>query len=145
MTAGSKLSGGCHCGNLRLTMALSRAADTYSPRACDCDFCVSHAAAYLSDPAGSLAIQVKDASKLARYRQGSGQAEFLVCGGCGVLVGVVYEADGHHYAAANARAFAGGVSFGAAQIASPKQLGPDEKSARWQSLWFRDVDVTGFR
>lgn len=143
MTAGSKLGGGCHCGNLKLNMALSRAAGTYEPRACDCDFCTKHSAAYVSDPAGSLAIHVKDASRLARYRQGSGQAEFLLCSGCGVLVGVVYEVDGKSYGAANARAFEGGAPFGAAQPVSPKQLAPDQKSARWQTVWFPQVSISG--
>lgn len=140
-----KLSGGCHCGNLRLEMGLRRAPDSYAPRVCDCDFCVKHAAAYISDPEGSLSLKVEDASRLTRYRQGSGQAEFLLCTGCGVLAAVVYEEAGRRYGAANARAFQGGEPFGAAQAVSPKQLGAAEKSARWQSVWFRDVDVRGLR
>jgi hypothetical protein len=141
--SGSELSGGCHCGNLKLKMTLSRAADTYDPRACDCDFCIPHSAAYVSDPQGSLAIQMEDSSRLARYRQGSGQAEFLLCSGCGVLVGVVYEAEGRLYGAANARAFEGGAPFGPPGTASPKRLTPDEKSARWRTVWFSQVSIGG--
>jgi hypothetical protein len=137
-----KLSGGCHCGNLRLEMALSRAPDSYAPRVCDCDFCVKHAAAYISDPQGSLSLKVDDASRLARYRQGSGQAEFLLCTGCGVLAAVVYEEAGRRYGAANVRAFQG-EPFGAAQAVSPKQLGPDEKTSRWQTVWFPEVSLSG--
>ena len=123
-------------------MRLSRAADSYQPRACDCDFCTLHSAAYISDPQGALAIQVKDAGKLTRYRQGSGQAEFLLCAECGVLAAVVYEQGGRRYGAANVRAFEGGKPFGVSQAVSPKQLGADEKSARWQSVWFKDVAIT---
>jgi len=142
-SAGSDLTGGCHCGSLKLGMRLSREPGSYAPRACDCDFCVKHSAAYISDPAGALVIRMADASKLARYRQGSEQAEFLLCSGCGVLLGVVYETGGRRYGAANVRAFEGGKPFGAAQAASPKQLSPAEKTARWQSVWFPHVNIVG--
>lgn len=56
-------------------MELPHASCAYHPRACDCDFCRKHGAAYISDPQGAVRIQVKDAQQLGRYRQGSGIAE----------------------------------------------------------------------
>lgn len=141
MGQASSLSGGCHCGNLRLAISLSRTPQTYQPRACDCEFCTRHAAAYISDAQGSLAIHVKDASRLARYRQGSGQAEFLLCSDCGVLAAVIHESEGRRYGAVNARAFGGGESFGTPQPASPKTLSSAQKIARWQEVWFPDVEL----
>ena len=65
-----QLSGGCHCGNLRLQVELTRIPGEYSPRACDCDFCCKHGAAWLSDPQGSLRISVRDAGQLVGNMSG---------------------------------------------------------------------------
>ena len=77
-------AGGCHCGALRFEFSTGQALAAFVPRACDCDFCTRHRAAWVSDPAGSLRIDA-DGARLRRYRQGSGQADFLLCAECGVL------------------------------------------------------------
>ena len=141
------LTGGCYCGNLQLTITLSKSPTDYQPRACDCDFCCKHGAAWLSDADGALAIQVNDAAQLRRYRQGAELAEFLLCAHCGVLVAVTYvvtqqDVADRRYAAINTRAV-NGASFAPAVAASPKQLAPEEKTARWQRLWFADVALNG--
>ena len=137
----SKISGGCHCGNILVDLELVRAPDSYHPRACDCDFCRKHNAAYVSDPQGSLALRINDERLSGRYRQGSGQAEFLFCGNCGVLVTVLYRNDGRLFAAVNAKAVAGGKVFGAEQCVSPKSLSAGEKVKRWQEVWFSSVSI----
>ncbi len=136
-----RVSGGCHCGNIRVELELARAPDSYHPRACDCDFCRQHNAAYVSDPQGSLALRIKDEHLSGRYRQGSGQAEFLFCKNCGVLAGVFYRNDGRLYAAVNAKAVGGGEAFGAEQPVSPKTLSASEKVRRWREVWFPNVSI----
>lgn len=140
----SKLSGSCHCGNIQLELELTRAPETYNPRACDCDFCTKHSAAYLSDPKGSLIIRIKDENKVGKYRQGNAIAEFLICSNCGVLAAVTYENEGRLYGAANAKATQGGKGFGPEQPVSPKTLSADQKMSRWQDVWFPDVTITAF-
>ena len=135
------LTGGCHCGNIRVDLELTRAREAYKPRTCDCDFCTKHSAAYLSDPEGSLVIRIKDAGRVGKYRQGDGIAEFLICSNCGVLVGVTYETEGRAYGAVNAKAVQGGKGFGPEQTVSPKTLSADAKMSRWQDVWFHDVSV----
>jgi hypothetical protein len=82
-----------------------------------------------------LRIRVAD-GKLQRYRQGSGQAEFLVCRNCGTLVAVIARTgDGHLLGAANRNAFDARASFGEQAVVSPQQLAPDAKLARWTQLW----------
>ena len=136
------LVGACHCGNLQLELRLSRAAGDYNPRACDCDFCTRHAAAWLSDPEGALGIRIRDAAKVSRYRQGNELAEFLLCSHCGGLASVLYkDAAGRLYAAVNARTVDGGRDFGPSQAVSPKQLSGEQKTARWQEVWFSRVEV----
>lgn len=124
-----------------LSAELTRAPDTYNPRACDCDFCQMHGAVYVSDAQGALVIQLENERATARYRQGSGQAEFLGCRNCGVLVGALYGYDGLLHAAVNVRALDVRAHFGSAQIASPKALSDDEKSQRWRDLWFSNVSI----
>lgn len=134
----TQLKGSCHCGNVRLEIALSRAPASYQPRACDCDFCRKHGAAYISDPAGALRIETRDDGKLVRYRQGSGTAECLLCSSCGVLVGAVYRDDTRTFATVNTRVVEG-ATFGNELTVSPKKLGVDEKISRWKELWFPKV------
>lgn len=135
------LSGGCHCGNIRITLTLSRGAGSYNPRACDCDFCRKHRAAYLSDPQGSLLILIRNEADCSRYAQGSGQAELLLCRKCGVLVSPLYSEGGHLYGAVNVNAVEGSALFGAQQPVSPRTLSATDKAQRWKQLWFHDVII----
>lgn len=137
-----KLAGGCHCGNLSLSVQLADPPRNYVSRACDCDFCCKHGASYISDPDGRLEIGVGNERLIGRYRQGSGTAEMLVCCNCGVLVGTVYRDDEVLIGAVNVRALERNVTFGEVQSASPRLLGRDEKVGRWKALWFRDVTIT---
>jgi len=136
-----QLSGGCHCGNLRLLLQLTREPAEYSPRACDCDFCRKHGAAWLSDAQGSLRITVREPAGLGKYTQGSRTAELLLCQHCGVLVAACLNADGRLYGAVNARAVEGDAPFAATQVVSPQQLSVDDKARRWRQLWFSDVSI----
>jgi len=138
---GYKLNGGCHCGNIRVEMGLPRAPATYNPRACDCDFCRKHGAAYVSDPQGSMRMQVKDAHQLNKYHQGSGLADCLICRNCGVLVGIVHRADERLYGAINSKVMDGSSRFGEEMPVSPKTLPDDEKIKRWKNLWFADMSI----
>lgn len=135
------LSGRCHCGAVSVRATLSRPAADYAPRACDCSFCRKHGAAYVSDPAGTLAFHATDASALVRYRQGSGTAEMLLCGRCGVLVGAVFAAGEARYGVVNVGALEGVPGFAPAQVVSPQALSAAEKAARWSRLWFADVTI----
>jgi hypothetical protein len=137
-----RVSGGCHCGNILIDLELARTPREYNPRACDCDFCRKHCAAYVSDPQGSLFIRIKDERDSGKYRQGSGRAECLLCRNCGVLVGALYRSDGRLHGAVNVKAIAVRTSFGAEQPVSPKKLSESEKVKRWREIWFSNVNVT---
>ena len=136
-----QLTGGCHCGNIRVEIALPRPPGDYSPRACDCDFCRKHGASYLSDPHGSLLIRIEDERDGGRYHQGSGTADCLLCRRCGVLIGATFLCDERLYAAVNVRILDGAAGFAAELPVSPKKLSQNEKAQRWQTLWFADVSV----
>lgn len=137
------MRGGCHCGAIRIELELTRPPGSYNPRACDCDFCRKHGAAWVSDLQGSLCIRIVDPRHRGSYRQGSGQADLVVCRSCGVLIGALHEEGGRVYGTVNVNALEGAAQFGPEQPVSPKSLGPVDKSQRWKSLWFADVRVEG--
>jgi hypothetical protein len=83
--------GGCHCGNLRLSLRLSQAPADTRLRACGCSFCRVHNTRTTSDPNGSVDIRAADWSLVELYRFGTGTAEFLICKRCGVYIGAVSE------------------------------------------------------
>jgi hypothetical protein len=139
------VSGGCHCGNILVELTLTRAPDSYQPRACDCSFCRKHGAAYVSDPHGSLHIAVRDEREAGRYRQGSEQAELLLCRRCGVLIGALFSGGGQLYAAVNSKVVEPGVRFGQEQTVSPQSLSGEDKVKRWQGIWFSNVSYGATR
>ena len=135
-------AGGCHCGALRLEFSSARPLGSFVARACDCDFCTRHRAAWVSDPAGQLRIHF-DEARLQRYRQGSAQARFLLCGECGVLVAVMARAiDGRLLGAANRNALNERMDLVDETIVSPRLLAPDAKLARWSDVWMPTELVT---
>ena len=136
------VSGGCHCGNISVELQLTRATDSYRPRACDCDFCRKHGAAYVSDPDGALHIRIAEAAQAGRYRQGSAQADMLICRRCGVLLGALFADGTRRYATVNASVLDPAARLGAATVVSPKTLSAAEKAARWQNIWFADVSIS---
>lgn len=136
-----KLSGVCHCGNIQVEMELTRTPVSYNPRVCDCDFCRKHGAAYVSDPQGSMRMQVNESHQSGKYRQGSGIADCIICKNCGVLVGIVYQSNGRLYGALNSKVIDESATFGAEVPVSPKKLSDGEKIKRWKDLWFSNVSI----
>ena len=94
--------GGCHCGALRYALETSLPLAQLPLRACLCSFCRHHGALSTSDPQGTLRFELREASRLTRYRFGLKTADFLVCGGCGVYVGATFEDGGKAWAIINA-------------------------------------------
>lgn len=133
--------GECHCGNIQFEMDLTRAANTYHPRACDCDFCLKHGASYISDSEGKLVISFKDERDVSRYQQGNKLADFLICKNCGVLVAACSEIHGKLYATINSKAITNNSKFGIKQSASPKKLDAQTKTERWEDIWFPNTII----
>jgi len=144
---------GCYCGNIKLSVGLTRDPATYAPRLCDCTFCKKHAAGYLSDPQGLLHINIIDETKLTRFKQEKdGNAEFLVCKDCGVLTSVVFQTLSSEpptneatssavIGAVNSRSIADFETvFPLLPVSvSPRLLTASEKIDRWRANWFGNV------
>jgi hypothetical protein len=88
------LTGGCHCGNLRVAFETSLDPRALALRACQCSFCRRHGGVMTSDPAGRLVVEVREIERLQRYRFALGITDFLICRTCGVYVAAVTEVEG---------------------------------------------------
>ena len=95
-------AGGCHCGNLRYTLDTQLALAALPLRACQCSFCRLHGARSTSDANGRTRFQVRDASRLTRYRFGLRTADFLICAQCGIYAGALMREGDAQWAIVNA-------------------------------------------
>ena len=82
-------SGGCHCGNIRLSFSTALDPAATEIRACQCSFCTRHGSRAAADPNGRLVVSVEDRQRLRAYRFGLRTADYLVCGECGVYVAAI--------------------------------------------------------
>ncbi|MEM9387685.1 MAG: aldehyde-activating protein [Pseudomonadota bacterium] len=128
-------TGSCTCGDCSVSIVLPEPLSSYTPRACDCGFCVPRGVAYLSAP--QARISLRSVSGWRRDQQGSRQAFFLSCTLCGELLAVVAELEDGWRGAVNARQLEDRELLREAQPASPKGLDGSGKRARWGSLWGR--------
>ena len=122
-----------------MDVVLSRPLARFTPRACDCDFCIKHAASYISDSDGKLLININNTDTTKSYKQGSGLADFLICSICGVFVCVTYSHNGITIGSINSRSLENKLDLKQAESASPKLLSNSEKIHRWQQVWFQNV------
>jgi hypothetical protein len=114
---------------------------TYTPRACDCDFCTSYGASYVSDFKGRLTIRIKIDNKVSKYRMGSRIADFLICQNCGVMTNACHEENGSLYGSINVRSAKDFADFGDAHVAHLVGLDDQQRVDRWKKYWFPDVTI----
>jgi hypothetical protein len=87
----NSLTGSCHCTNIALLFDTEQRPSDLSARFCTCSYCKRLYARYTSDPNGSVALTIAEDESVIRYRFGTGNADFLTCGRCGVYVGAVAD------------------------------------------------------
>ncbi len=133
-------SGKCICGNTKVKVYLPETLDKYSPRACDCDFCVSRHISYISHPDGGLEIESN--APLEFQRQGSKQASFITCSSCKSVIAVSVQLENKLIGALNSTLLSDFSLLQKPMIVSPKKLGAKEKLERWQALWL-NIRVNG--
>lgn len=125
--------GSCHCQSVTLKLTLPKTIAQYSPRKCDCDFCMERDIRYLSDPQGKLYIASNTA--LLMQKQGSEQASFVTCSQCEDVVAAVIDSKTGCIGAANGTLMDDAQQLQSAITVSPKKLAADDKVARWLTVW----------
>jgi hypothetical protein len=83
--------GGCHCGNMRAHLRLSKLPQDTPLRACACSFCRAHQTRTVADAMGHFTLAAADWDQVERYRFGSRTADYMICRRCGVYVAAICE------------------------------------------------------
>ena len=130
------LTGGCHCGNMKVAFESSLDPRNLSLRACQCSFCRRHGGVTASDPAGRLVVDVGQPERLQRYRFALGITEFLICRTCGNYVAAVTEIDGRSLSVLNVNVLDAREPF--ARAPTPMEYGTErveDREARRAKGW----------
>lgn len=125
--------GKCKCGNVEATLKLPRPLNEYSPRQCDCDFCITRNISYVSDPEGLLELRCQE--KLEIQKQGSEQADFLTCPNCKTVIAASINLKDKLLGALNANVLSKKATLKPSISVSPKKLGAKGKVKRWETVW----------
>ena len=135
------LTGGCYCGNITVRVETDVPAGDMTPRACDCHFWTTHGAEWVSTPEAALEIEIQNEAALSLYSQGSDGARLWICQRCGVVPAVTCDIDDHRKGAVNRRVLDNRDDFPPSEVTSPASLSPEEKKARWKTLWMQKVVI----
>jgi hypothetical protein len=140
------IEGGCHCGNIRLSLEWPADAPRIPARACNCTFCRKHGATWTSHPQAALVLRIADAARVERYAFGTRTADFHVCAQCGVVVASTCRIDGRDYAVVNINTFEG-VDPARFDRSDSDVEGEtvDARLARRRSRWIADVRIEAGR
>ena len=125
--------GKCVCGDVSILLRLPASQDKYTPRQCDCDFCMIREIAYVSHPDGEL--EIDSITPLKILKQGSNQALFITCDCCKTVIAASVNINNQTIGSLNIKLLDDLSLFNQPIIASPKNLEPKEKLERWQSNW----------
>jgi hypothetical protein len=135
------LEGGCHCGNIRVTLSGVPGEAKLAVRECGCSFCQKHGGLWMAPSGARLTVAIERPAEVARYAFGTRTAEFLVCRVCGVVPVVTSRIAERLYAVVSVRAFPGipperierrAVDFEGEETA--------ERLARRARHWIADVE-----
>lgn len=96
-----QIRGSCHCGNICFVLDWRPEPLEIPARACTCSFCMKHGGIWTACPAGSLQVDIRDASRVSRYSFETRTADFHICTVCGVVPLVTSAIDGQTYAVVN--------------------------------------------
>ncbi|MGQ0676254.1 MAG: GFA family protein [Rhodospirillales bacterium] len=128
--------GGCHCGNISVSLSLSKPPAASALRACQCAFCRAHATRTVADPQGSFAVSAKDWGLVEKYRFDTRTADYLVCRRCGVYVAALCQTPQGLRAVVNVNALDDRALF--TQAPQAHDYGgetPDARLARRARTW----------
>ena len=132
--------GKCSCGQTKVKLSLPKTLDYYTPRACDCDFCIARNISYISHPDGEL--EIESSEPLDVQIQGSSQASFITCNCCKSVIAAPLQLESSLVGALNSALLSKSSLFQEAITVSPKALSAKEKVDRWQTVWLK-VKVNG--
>jgi hypothetical protein len=133
------LRGGCQCGNLQVVW---KTVDySVAPRACQCEYCRRHGAAYVSKAGTAFSAHIARPAQYRVVHHGSGMAQFHECSHCGELVFVTAQLNGDCYGALNAACLGNPLGFAEPVCVQLAAQTPEQKTQRWLETWCRPVRI----
>lgn len=97
----NKIAITCYCKNINIALHTNKNAQDFTPRTCQCDYCKSHGASWISDPEGTAKLTFQDRQDAVFYRFGHKTSDFVFCRKCGVLTIALCEFEGKTRAVIN--------------------------------------------
>lgn len=105
MASMSTLEGSCYCANISYQLSWPEP-EAIVARACSCDFCQKHGAAWTSHPQAKLEVRIINPERTLEYRFGHRTATFYICAECGVVPVASCQFDDALVAVTNVNTFA---------------------------------------
>ena len=100
-----RITGSCHCANIRFTLDWQPEPAEIPARACGCSFCVKQGGVWTSCPTGHLRVEAGRPERIVHYEFGTKTARFHVCADCGIVPVVTSLIAGRLYAVVSVNAF----------------------------------------
>jgi hypothetical protein len=134
------ITGGCNCNNIEITWHTV----DYSlvPRACQCDYCSSKAAAYVTKSGTRFDVLIRKEKLHKEVQHGSNSAIFHECTNCGQVIFVTSKIDGELYGALNANHLINKLGFSASTKSNFSDQKAEQKRERWRQNWCHPVLIT---
>ena len=127
------LAGSCSCNNMRVNWHTLD--HSLVPRACQCAYCLSRSAAYVSKSGTRFEVFIGNSDLHRTSRQGSNSAVFHECAYCNELVFVTASIENDQYGALNANCLNNTFGFGPARPVDYGGQSAQQKLDRWKLNW----------
>lgn len=131
--------GTCSCGNITFVW---HALALGSPRACQCEYCASKSAAYLSEPDTQLVVSIQDEKYHRTVQHGEKLAVFHECSVCDEVIFVSAKIKGKLYGVINATHLKNKNVMATAVQTNFEAQSADQKKSRWQKNWCEVLVIT---
>lgn len=129
----------CLCKNIEIDWQLTDR--SLIPRSCQCSYCISKGAAYISKSGTKFSVTVHRDKLHRQIQQGSHNAIFHECGHCDTLVFVTAELDGDLYGVINSKCVRSDLGFVAAIKTNFEDQSSETKQLRWRQNWCCPVSI----
>jgi len=134
------IRGNCSCKNIEVMW--HTVDHGLVPRACQCSYCKSKGAAYVSKSGTKVEILIKNEEQHKTTQHGSKTAVFHECKYCSEIVFVSAEIDGSLYCALNANILYNKYGFSESVETDFSNQTQEQKRVRWSQNWCQQVLIT---
>ncbi|WP_444995484.1 hypothetical protein [Aliikangiella sp. IMCC44359] len=129
----------CDCKNIEVIW--NNTDNRLVPRACQCDYCLSKSAVYVTNPKSSFEAWIRNTNLHNTTQHGSKNAVFHECGRCEQIIFVTVEIDEKTWGALNANQLKNKHEFPDPVALSFSHQTAQQKRERWRQNWCHPVTI----